>query len=295
MYNFFFFKFIQHDYNSVLEIMDNAAKSFISLDHEIKNKLAAWALQYNIPHNAINGLLLVLKEISGLEKLPEDSRTVLCTRQVNETNNITVLEPGLYFHFGLASAIKRYFLVNQTINVDVLKIVIGIDGLPISKSSNSASWPILGYIRPHNNSVFPISIYWGNEKPYDSNKYLEEFVFEANHLLRNGINIDGTDIKVIIDGFSMDAPAKSFILRIKDHTGFDSCTRCIEEGEYIKNRTCFPYTPSCLVKRTHDDYITKKYEEHHVGKTISILSELPDIDLISATSLDYMHLTCLGI
>jgi len=41
--------------------------------------------------------------------------------------------------------------------------------------------------------VFPIGIYWGNEKLYDSNKYLEEFVFEANHLLRNGISIDGID------------------------------------------------------------------------------------------------------
>jgi len=289
-----FFKFIQHD-NSVLEMMNNGAGAFISLDLKIKNNLTTWALQYNIPHNALNGLLLILKEIPGLEKLPKDSRSVLKTRQVNETNEITVIEPGLYFHFGLASAIKRYFLVNPTTHVDVVKIVIGIDGLPISKSSNSAFWPILGYIRPHNNLVFPIGIYWGNEKPYDSNKYLEEFVFEANYLLKNGINIDGTDIKVVIDGFSMDAPAKSFILRIKGHTGFDSCTRCIEEGEHLNNRTCFPYTPSCLVKRTHDDYINKKYEEHHIGDSISILSGLPDIDLVSSISLDYMHLTCLGI
>jgi len=84
-------------------------------------------LQYNIPHNTLNGLLLVLKKIPSLEKLPKDSQTVLKTRQVNEINNITVIEPGLYFHFGLASAIKRYFLVNPTIHVDVVKIVI--DGI----------------------------------------------------------------------------------------------------------------------------------------------------------------------
>lgn len=143
--------------------------------------------------------------------------------------------------------------------------------------------------------MFPIGVYWGNEKPYDSNKYLEEFFIEANHLLMNDININGTDIKVEIDGFSMDAPAKSFILKIKGHTGFDSCTRCIEEGERIKNRTCFPYSPNCKIKRTHVDYITKKFEEHHIGDTISILSGLPDIDLVSSISLDYMHLTCLGI
>ncbi|KAF0762624.1 Uncharacterized protein FWK35_00007922 [Aphis craccivora] len=61
-------------------------------------------------------------------------------------------KPGLYFQFRLASAIKRYFLINPTTNVNV-----------ISKSSNSAFWPILGYIWPHNNLVFPIGIYWGNE------------------------------------------------------------------------------------------------------------------------------------
>jgi len=114
-------------------------------------------------------------------------------------------------------------------------------------------------------------------------------------LLRNGINIDGTDIKVVIDGLSMSTSTKIFTLRIKGHSGFDLCTRCIEEGEHLNNCTCFPFTPSCLVKRTHDDYINKKYEEHHVGDTISILSELSDLDLVSVTSVDYMHLICLGV
>jgi len=111
----------------------------------------------------------------------------------------------------------------------------------------------------------------------------------------NGININGLVMKVIIDGFSLDSPAKSFVLKIKGHAGFDSCTRYLEEDEYLKNRTCFPFTNSHLINRTHNDYITRKYKEHHTGDIISILSDLPNIDIVNTFGLNYMHLVCLGI
>ncbi|CAI6373991.1 unnamed protein product [Macrosiphum euphorbiae] len=38
-----------------------------------------------------------------------------------------------------------------------------------------------------------------------------------------------------------------------------------------------------------------KYEEHHVGNTISILSDLPGVNILDAFALDYMHLVCIGI
>lgn len=171
-------------------------------------------------------MLPILKQVPGLETLPKDSRKVMNTRKLKETNNLITIDPGLYFHFGLTLAIQKHFLKYSICNVDILKIVVGIDGLPISKSSSSQLWPILGYIRPYCDSVFPIGIYWGHEKPHDSNKYLEQFVLEAKHLLINGItDTKGINVKVEIDGFCMDFPAKSFILKVKGHSGFDSCTR----------------------------------------------------------------------
>jgi len=193
----------------------------------------------------------------------------------------------------LGLAIKNHFCLNPINNIDVIQIVIVIDGLPLSKSSSSQFWPILGYIRPFKDSVFIIGLYWGHEKPQDSNEFLNAFVMETKNLLLSGINIDGTTKQIKIDDFCLDTPAKSFILKIKGHAGFDSCTRCHEEGEYLNNRTCFPYS-SNLVKRTHNDYLIRKYEEHHVGNTISILSELL-INIIDSFGLDYMHLTCLGV
>jgi len=46
------------------------------------------------------------------------------------------------------------------------------DGLPLAESSSSQLWPILGYVRPLKNTVFPIGIYWwGYEKPKDSKEF----------------------------------------------------------------------------------------------------------------------------
>lgn len=230
-----------------------------------------------------------------LSQLPKDSRTILQTRTINETESLTTVKPGQYYHFGLSHAIQNHFKINSTSKIDIINIFIGIDGLPIAKSSSSQLWPILGYIHPYCNSVFPIGIFWGYQKPHDSNDYLQQFVSEAKLLLTNGIVINGLDTKVIIDGFSLDSPAKSFILKIKGHAGFDSCTRCLEEGEYLRNRTCFPFTNSSLIKRTNNDYVSRKYEEHHTGNIISILSDLPNIDIVDTFALDYMHLVCLGI
>lgn len=152
----------------------------------------------------MDGLLKVLRKVPVLSQLPKDSRTILQTRTVNETECLTIVQPGQYHHFGLSNAIQNHFKINSTSNIDTIKIVIGIDGLPIAKSSSSQLWPILGYIRPNRNSVFPIGIYWGHQKPNDSNDYLEQFVSEAKLLLTNGININRLVMKVIIDGFSLD-------------------------------------------------------------------------------------------
>ncbi|KAF0721065.1 Uncharacterized protein FWK35_00032489 [Aphis craccivora] len=270
----------------------------VDLCSEVKSKLAEWAVSFNVPHNTLNGLQSILKDIPGLTQMLIDARTILKSNipsnMENKSVQVIAVNPGYYYHFGLGLAIKNHFCLNPIINIDIIQIVIGIDGLPLSKSSSSQFWSILGYIRPFKDSVFLIALYWGHEKPKDSNEFLNEFVVKTKNLLLNGINIDGTIKQIQIDGFCLDTPAKSFILKIKGHARFDFCTRCLEEGDYLKNRICFPYS-SNSAKRTHNDYLVKKYEELHVGHTISILSDLP-INIINSFYLDYyMHLTCLGL
>jgi len=205
-----------------------------------------------------------------------------------------IVTPGQYYHFGLKNGIERHFLFQDS-SKNEIKLVIGIDDLPIAKSTTSQFWPILGYIRPYSNNVFPIGIYLGMEKPNDSNDFLKDFINEAKMLLKDGIIINNKIYTIVFDVFCCDVPAKSFILKIKGHCGYFSCTRCGVEGEHIENRTCFPYDESDLINvRTHDDYVKRVQEEHHTSPSISCISELIRFDVVSNFSLDYMHLVCLG-
>lgn len=172
------------------------------------------------------------------DDLPNDSRSLLRTPKSSVSKIITV-NLGKYFHFGLESGLLQH----APPSLNEIKVAIGIDGLPLSKSSSSQFWPILAYvIEPFPKQVFSVGIYHGYEKPKDSDMFLAKFIEEAKHLVSNGIQINGITKKVIISVFCCDAPARAFILKIKSHSGFFSCARCTVEGEYYKNRVCFPYS-----------------------------------------------------
>lgn len=256
--------------------------------------LAEWAVSCKITQSALKSLLVVLRQHTCFEYLPKDSRTILQT-QALDTSNFHIVEPGNYYHFGLANAIQQHFPSSLQNDTSVIKIVAGVDGLPLFKSTAEEFWPILAYIRPNSNNVFPIGIYCGNRKPYDSNAFLKYFVDDINELHNSGIKINGKQFKVVIDVLCCDAPAKSFLLQTKGHTGFSSCSRCEHEGKYLLNRITFPHTsgnqPS---KRTHQNYISRSDEEYHIGNT-SILVTVPYFDVVSDFSMDYQHLVCLGV
>jgi len=83
-------------------------------------------------------------------------------------------------------------------------------------------------------------------------------------------------------------------MKIKGHTGYHSCTRCFVEGEYLNNRTCFPYQEIKPRERSHEGYINKVHEEHHVGNSLSDLIRIPGSDMVNSFPLGYMHLVTLG-
>lgn len=84
-------------------------------------------------------------------------------------------------------------------------------------------------------------IFW-TQKPEDCNTFLRS--------LSNGYIYDNNVIKIKLFGLIYDAPAKSFVLCIKGHTAFYSCTKCTIKGKYLNNRICFPNTSYSL--RTDD-------------------------------------------
>lgn len=117
-------------------------------------------------------------------------------------------------------------------------------------------------------------------------------------LLQNGIQLKIEEkivLKtVILDAIICDSPAKAFVLKIKGHSGFFSCTRCETPGIYKKNKLCFPQIGA--KKRTHESFVNKMQEKHHsVYSEMSQLINLPNIDIIKVFCLDYMHICNLGI
>jgi len=125
----------------------------------------------------------------------------------------------------------------------IIKLSFSIDGLPLAKSSKTQFWPILlSYINIPNfsNKIFPIAIYHSFKgKPGDVNEYLRPFINELNSLLTLGIKINDKQIHFKVAHIVADAPAKAYLLNVKNHNGYFACTSCEVEGDYIENKVCF--------------------------------------------------------
>ncbi|KAF0749985.1 Uncharacterized protein FWK35_00027513, partial [Aphis craccivora] len=235
------------------EIFEN----FQQLD--VKNELSKWAVEYAVPNNTPSGLLKILKRHNYFSNFPSDARTI---HQINsnipysQSIQIKPVLPGVYYHFGLANGIKKYidkFFSDKTIN-----LVIGVDGLPLAKSSGSTFWPILGYIRQLNQTAFPIGIYWCHEKPEDSNIFMNDFTEEVSDLILNGITVE-----------------------------------CPVHGTSLLRRVCFPDL-DCS-KRSHQGFFKKNQEQYHTPGLSSNIVNIPGINVVQNFSIDYMHCVLLGV
>ncbi|KAI9552193.1 hypothetical protein GHT06_022530 [Daphnia sinensis] len=118
---------------------------------------------------------------------------------------------------------------------EVLNFLINADGFPLAKASGCQVWPI--QCRFYNSLMekwppFLLGAYQGNSKPANFNDYLEDFVNEALQLQRDGIFYRGKVFKIVIFGFTCDAPANALMKSIKIHNGYE-CYIGIEIGDSI--------------------------------------------------------------
>jgi len=152
---------------------------------DLSNWLCFWKLKHNITHTALSELLNKLRTC-GYYDLSKDARTLLNTPK-NSIIEILAENESL-FHYGLKKAIieqlvrTKFIVKNQVIMID-----LNIDGLPISKSSKSQIWPILGKIYGDKAfTPFVISAYHGYSKPSSVHKFLTPFCQEYNVLRNRG-------------------------------------------------------------------------------------------------------------
>lgn len=254
-------------------------------DKQFRNDITAWVMSYNIPHVACNALLKILQQhVPNI--FPKDARTLL---QTPRQTKVLKLCGGEYFHLGLHNVIKEMLLKS---NDEYINLLINIDGLPLTKSSRASLWPIL-CSNTKNNAVYIVGAYFGDKKPDDSNTFLQFLVNDFTDLINKGYCHSNKVIKIRLFGLICDAPTKSFVLCIKGHTGFYSCTKCTIKGTYKNGRICFPNRTVPWALRTDELFAVNAYKNFQIG--YSILNNIPHFLPITDTPLDYMHLVCLGV
>lgn len=274
--------------NYATTVTDSTIMSNVDENMSLNVQLSEWALTHNVPHNAVNDLLKILKPHFSF--LPLDARTLLGTPR---NIDIRKVEPGEYYHFGLKNSIEKLLEHSKVCQMsNPVEICLNVDGLPISKSSGSQLYPILVNLFDNKKHVEVVGIYHGNEKPLSANDFLTEFVSEAKDLINNGLIFREKLYFIRIKCFILDVPAKSYITYTKGHSGYMSCSKCYTEGDYISNRVCFPSTKNIQL-RTDCEFRQRVQEEHHLGT--SLLEQIPQLDMVKSFPLDYMHLICLGV
>lgn len=149
--------------------------------------------------------------------------------------------------------------------------------------------------------VFPVGMFEGRSKPKDITSFLHRLVIETNLLTSCGISVKNSTINVHLRLFIFDTPARALILNIKNAPGYFSCHRCTVRGIRMEGvRTaCFGNDFDAIL-RTHDDFVCKtfysevKTESHHLSEETTILELLDNFDIVQQTTVDFMHVACLG-
>ncbi len=246
--------------------------------------LADWAVTNNQTHKSLNDLLTIFRK-HGHNELPKDSRTLLCTPKVVERQAKC---NGEYIYYGLETGLRRT-LLQCSDSTDHIAVTINVDGVPLFKSSAAQFWPMLAKVDGF--EPFIVCLFSGLTKPGPLEDYVQDLVEEIKRLRENGIQHNGNIIQVHIKAFICDAPARAFLKNIIYHTGYHSCERCEEKGEWLgkvvfNSKYAFP-------SRTDEKFKQMAYRaKHQNGETPLIRAGIP---CVSSFVLDYMHLVCLGV
>lgn len=205
------------------------------------------------------------------------------------------LSPGQYLHIGIENNLKN-FNYDCLLKINEILIDVGIDGLPLYKSSKASIWPILGFIVGQKNIPgFIIGVYLGPSHPSSADDFLKDFVDEVQSLRLNGVLVSEKNVRKSFNVrlFNCDTPAKSFIRTTKHHNALHGCHSCDQIGSWFQHRTVFMTKSGNL--RTDEDILNRVDMDHHNKNYTHKLNVLELNDFkIDQFPLDVMHLVYLG-
>lgn len=291
--------------------------------------LRGWALRNNISHNALDDLLREIRTVEPLDSwndLPLSARTLLKTTGRVPTEFIGPMERvNLDIKETIVSNFLKYpaTLRNATVSIPIL---LSTDGMPLYNSANKNLWPLMCAIQLEPMFVFPLALSLGPPKP-PSAAFLTDTLASFNHVLQDGIEVDGRIVPLDLRCVIADAPARAMIkgtVQFNSTSGCDKCstrsvwtysrdsdneaaavervlineaerrgqaTRHIRRKKKRGGRSTFQETDD-LQKRTDASFRMQTDAQHH--KVPSPFLMLP-MDMVDQFPIDYMHQVCLGV
>lgn len=256
----------------------------------LRQKLRNWYYKYSPTTKSCSSILKIMKA-EGLD-VPISVGGLLKRKQKRRPRTVA---PGKYIHLGIENHLKKAEEVLLQYSGNEIVLDIGIDGLPLYKSSAVGLWPILARIVDEPLvDIFLVGTYVGKSKPTNVDHYLHDFVEELKSL-ETGLLIGEKVFYVRIRAFICDTPARAFICGTKGHNALNGCHKCYQKGTRIAHRTVF--SDSVAEKRTDIDFKNRSDVDYHQAIMLHSESKLEHfgIQMVTQFPLDVMHLLDLGV
>ena len=106
-----------------------------------------------------------------------------------------------------------------------------------------------------------------------------------HHLQGTSLQVPNTDQLIVVEISCVvcDTPAKSYVKKVKGHTGYFGCDKCCQRGVW-KGKMTFPETDAPL--RNDVEFDEMANVEHHTG--VSPFQNV-GLGMVTQFSIDYMH------
>ena len=208
-------------------------------------------------------------------------------------------------------SVYKQFRENGIIGDNDISIQFNVDGVNFARSSKKSMWPILAGVnelpyRLRKDNLFLCGLWYGKKKP-PMNLYLKPFVDEMNNLYNEGLIYNQTEsdehviVKVHTVFCTVDSVARPLVQNMKQFNGKFGCGYCIHEGLKVgKNKRVYPVNQNSTPRtaKQYRKYVRKSVKKEKAYKGVkgpSVLSLLPNFDMIECFPPDYMHNWLLGI
>lgn len=287
--------------NSLYANVENLHHSSISSDEHcitvsqtsLKRDLVAWALEFNIPHRALErNIAIFIKHYNA--NLPISARALLQTPR-NVSSYFVPMGFGEFCYHGIQNSIKlllnEYYLKNKIKDRRVFMDFF-VDGIPpYNNPSNKISlWPIAGHLVGSKTPPFIIALWCGSgADPGSVQEYLQLFVKEVKEMEDKGFTVNGTLYRLKLRFCIADAPARAWLKQANQHGSLVCCERCSVKGFWDGRVVYDPHEVGEL--GTNESFVNRHQPEYHLIEK-SPLEQI--IGMISQMPLDRLHLVDLG-